>query len=159
MKIRFLLFCACAALLPATSLADVKPSLICSDGMVLQQKSYARIWGAADPGEKVKVTFRDSLATVEADKQGKWLVAVPTEAPGGPFEMTIEGKNKIVYKNILVGEVWVCSGQSNMEWKVNGCDKTDQEYATTAKANPMLRIFHVTKSPQTSPQTEIATPK
>jgi sialate O-acetylesterase len=158
MKIRFLLYCAVAALMPATGFADVKPHTICSEGMVLQQKSYARIWGTADAGEKVKVTFRDSLATVETGKDGRWVVAVPTGEAGGPFEMTIAGKNTIAYKNILVGEVWVCSGQSNMEWKVAACDQPDKDDATKAPANSKLRIFHVSKSPQSTPQTEIAVP-
>lgn len=159
MKLRLLLYCACIAWLPSTALADVKPNALCTEGMVLQRNTYARIWGSADAGEKVKVTFRDSLAIADADAQGRWVVAVPTGVAGGPFELTIEGKNKIKYKNILVGEVWVCSGQSNMEWKVGACDKTDQEYAQSAPANSMLRIFHVTKNPQTSLQTEIGTPK
>ena len=74
------------------------------------------------------------------------------------FELTIKGNNTIAYKNILVGEVWICSGQSNMEWSVGGCDKTDKEYASSAPHNPMLRIFNVTKNPQATPQTETAGP-
>ena len=127
--------------------------------MVLQQKSTAKVWGTADKGEKVKVAFRDKSATAVADDAGNWTVAIPTGKAGGPFEMTITGNNTIAYKNILVGEVWVCSGQSNMEWKLGGGDKTDKDYASAAPANPMLRIFNVTKNPQAPPQTQIADPK
>lgn len=140
--------------LPAGARADVKPHAICSEGMVLQQQSKAKVWGTADPGENVTVTLQGSTAAATADPKGNWAVEIDTGKAGGPFTMTIAGKNTITYKNILVGEVWVCSGQSNMEWTVGGCDKTDQDYAKAAPANKMLRVFNVKKSPQGTPQTE-----
>ncbi len=75
--------------------------------------------------------------------------------PGGPFELTIKGNNTITYKDVLVGEVWICSGQSNMEWSVGGSNKSDKEYASTAPHNPMLRAFNVKKNPQATPQTDV----
>jgi sialate O-acetylesterase len=134
--------------------ADVKTHALCADGMVLQQKTNAKVWGTADAGEKVTITFRGKTASAAANADGRWVVEVPTGDAGGPFAMTIAGKNTLNYKNVLVGEVWVCSGQSNMEWSVNGCDKTDKEYATSAPHNPMLRMFTVKKNPQLTPQTE-----
>ncbi len=154
MKTRIALFLLAVGFMPMAARADVKPHALCSDGMVLQQKTSAKVWGTADKGEAVTVTFRDKKSTATADDAGNWVALVESGAAGGPFAMTIAGKNTITYKDILVGEVWVCSGQSNMEWTVGGCDKTDKEYATTAKHNPMLRMFKVNKSPQATPQTE-----
>jgi sialate O-acetylesterase len=154
MRTRLLLVALCLCLAPAVARADVKTDALCSEGMVLQQKSDVVIWGTADKGEKVAVSFRGKKANTTADDSGKWLVHIPSGEAGGPFDMTIAGKNTIAYKNVLVGEVWVCSGQSNMEWTVGGCDKTDKEYATSAKANPMLRVFNVAKSPQGAPLAE-----
>jgi sialate O-acetylesterase len=136
---------------PAAVRADVKPHGICSEGMVLQQKAGAKIWGTAAKDESVTVAFRDQKVTTKADGQGNWEVILKTGEAGGPFEMTIAGKNEIHYKNILVGEVWVCSGQSNMEWSVGGCDQSDKDYAYQAPHNANLRIFHVKKTPSVWP--------
>ncbi len=81
-------------------------------------------------------------------------MSVPAGEAGGPFDMTIKGNNTINYKNVLVGEVWICSGQSNMEWSLGGSNKTDKAYAMSAPHNPMLRTFNVRKNPQTTPQNE-----
>src|SRR5207253_3454590 len=116
----------------------------------------AKIWGKADPGEAVTVSFRGQMVAVKADDKGDWLVTLKPNGAGGPFEMTIAGKNTIAYKNVLVGEVWVCSGQSNMQQSINGSDKGDKEAATSAPHNPMLRMFTVKKNPQLEPQTETA---
>lgn len=156
MKFRLFTLMIAVAFMPSLARADVKPHALCSEGMVLQQKSKAKVWGTAEAGEAVTVTFRDSKATTKADDSKNWVVEIETGTAGGPFELTIAGKNTIAYKNVLVGEVWVCSGQSNMEWSVNSCDKTDKEYATSAPHNPMLRMFSVKKSPQATPQADTA---
>jgi sialate O-acetylesterase len=131
--------------------ADVKPNPVISDGMVLQQKELVRVWGTADPDEKVTVRFRDVTTTTRADKSGKWSVTLASRGAGGPFPMTIEGKNKIELNNVFVGEVWLCSGQSNMEWKVNWSSKADKEDAAAAEPNPLLRVFNVEHNVQTRP--------
>jgi len=154
MKLRILFLLLCIGLLPTAALADVKLHAICSDGMVLQQKSNAKVWGTAEAGETVTVNFRGKTGTAVANAGGRFVVEITTGDAGGPFEMTIVGKNTINYKNVLVGEVWVCSGQSNMEWSVNSCDKSDKDFATSAPHNPMLRMFTVKKNPQLTPQTE-----
>ena len=136
--------------------ADVKPHALCSEGMVLQQKEPAHIWGTADKGETVAVKFRGTSAQTHADDDGKWLVTLPAGAAGGPFDMTIKGNNTITYKDVMVGEVWICSGQSNMEWSLGGSDKTDKAYATSAPHNPLLRTFNVRKNPQATPQSDTA---
>src|SRR4051812_12108743 len=120
MKIGVCLSNCVLALVPLVARADVRPNALCTEGMVLQQKATVKIWGDADQGEKVSVSFRGkSIATVAGD-DGRWVAAIPSGEAGGPFELTINGNNKIELKNVLVGEVWVCSGQSNMEWSITG---------------------------------------
>jgi sialate O-acetylesterase len=145
---------AAVVLLAPAVRADVKPHALCSDGMVLQQKAEAKIWGKADPGEEVTVSFRGQMAKTRADDKGNWLVTLKATDAGGPFPMTISGKNTLNYKDVLVGEVWVCSGQSNMEWSVGGCDQSDKDFAMGAPHNAVLRLFHAQKTPTARPQTE-----
>jgi sialate O-acetylesterase len=152
MKVRILILALCISALPTLARADVKPHALCSEGMVLQQKSKAKIWGTADKNEKIEFAFRGHRSVLNADDEGRWMVEVWTGEAGGPFELTIKGNNTITYKNVLVGEVWVCSGQSNMEQSINGSDKSDKEAATSAAPNPMLRMFTVKRNPQAHPQ-------
>jgi sialate O-acetylesterase len=162
MKTRILLFIFCLGVLPTAVRADVKPNALCSEGMVLQQKTNAIIWGTADKGEQVSVTFlrkEKGVSSVQAVSttainNGRWAVSINTGEAGGPFELTIKGNNTITYKNVLVGEVWICSGQSNMAQTVNGSDKADKEIATSAPHNPMLRMFTVKYNPQLEPQVD-----
>ncbi len=162
MKVRILLLILGVGITPALARADVKPHALCSEGMVLQQKSTVKIWGTADKGESVTVMFDESATgaaqtvRTKADDKGNWVATLKTGNAGGPFVLGIQGNNMITYKNVMVGEVWVCSGQSNMEQSVNGSNKGDQEAATSAPHNPMLRMFTVKKSPLTSPQTDTA---
>jgi sialate O-acetylesterase len=158
MRVSTILFMVALALVaPASVRAEVKPHALCSEGMVLQQNAGANIWGTASPGEDVKVSFRDQAVSAKADKQGRWLVTLKSGAAGGPFPMTISSQSTTIqYERILVGEVWVCSGQSNMEWSINSCDKTDKEYAFSAPHNDMLRMVQVKKQPSLSPQTSTA---
>jgi sialate O-acetylesterase len=122
--------------------------------MVLQQKSEVSIWGKADPGEKVTITFRDQKASAMTNDKGDWAVTLKSGQAGGPEEMIIAGKNTLHFKDVLIGEVWVCSGQSNMEWSVGGCDKADKEYAFSAPHDDQLRLFHVRKTPKVRPEHE-----
>src|SRR4051812_38845932 len=141
MRIRTVFLAVLALLTPALVQAEVKPHALCTEGMVLQQKAKAKIWGTADKGEKVTVTFRDKETSATAGDDGKWAVTLETGAAGGPLPLSIAGKNKIEYTNVLVGEVWVCSGQSNMEMSVGSCSQAEKEAAKSAPANPMLRMF------------------
>jgi sialate O-acetylesterase len=156
MRVRKLLLSFAVLLLPLAVRADVKPSAICSEGMVLQQKTKSKIWGTADKGEKVTVSFRGKETSGEAGSDGQWSVAVETGEAGGPFPLSISGKNKIQYANVLVGEVWVCSGQSNMEWSVNAGNDSDKDSAKSTPVNPMLRMFTVRKNPQPALTSELA---
>ena len=99
------------------SKADVTLPSIVGDGMVLQQQMPAPIWGWANPGEKVTVAFEKQKKTVVADSNGKWRVTLePLAANSNGQTLTVAGDNKISVSDVLVGEVWICSGQSNMEW-------------------------------------------
>src|SRR5687768_86662 len=108
-----------AGLLGTPARADVKPHNLFSDNLVLQRDAAVPVWGVAADGEKVTVRFQDQEKTTTA-KDGKWLVRLDKlQAGGQPGTLTIAGKkNKVELKNVVVGEVWICSGQSNMEWSI-----------------------------------------
>jgi len=133
--------------------ADVNPSPLFSDGAVLQQGVPLPVWGQAGAGEKVTVRFRGAEASATADRTGKWKVQLPAQEAGGPFEMTLSGSNTLTIGNILVGEVWVCAGQSNMAFSLNGADNAAAEIPT---ANyPKLRLFGVGAKGHALPQTTL----
>ncbi len=137
------------ASLAGTALADVKLPAIISDNMVLQQDTPAGVWGWADAGEKVSVKFAEKSAEAVADAAGKWSVKLAGLAAGTTGELTIAGRNTLTVKNVAVGEVWVCSGQSNMEWVVANAKDVEQE--TKAADFPMIRMYTVQKSPKAEP--------
>lgn len=141
-----------AALLFAGSVrAEVKLPRVFSDHMVLQQKQANPIWGWADKGEEVTITLGDAKLTAKADDNGRWSAKLPALAAGGPHKLTVAGKGKeITISDILVGEVWVCSGQSNMEWSV-AASLNPQEEAKNGD-HPMIRMFTVAKNPTEKPQ-------
>ncbi|MDR7372637.1 sialate O-acetylesterase [Flavobacterium aquidurense] len=121
--------------------ANVKMPLLFSDGMVLQRNKEIPVWGWADANEKVEIHFNKQTKTVQADKTGKWTVRLAAEKAGGPFELIITGKNKIIIKDVLVGEIWICSGQSNMEFQVFKTMNAEKEIADSNY--PMIRHFGV----------------
>ena len=117
------------------------PNVI-GDHMVLQRNLPVPIWGWADPKEEVTVTFSNQSKTTTADTNGNWMVKLdPLSAHTQPATLSVQGTNKIELQNILVGEVWICSGQSNMEWHVRQCANQQEEIAN---ANyPQIRLFDV----------------
>ena len=134
-----------AAVLAAPLLrADVKLPAIIGDNMALQQGIPVPIWGWADPGEEVSVTFDGQTKTAKAGDDKKWMVKLDALKTGKQGEMTIKGKNTLTLKNIIVGEVWVNSGQSNMEFGMGGT-KNSQEEIANAKF-PNIRLFTVKKA-------------
>lgn len=141
-------------LLLATSLqAEVKLPAIFSDGMVLQQAQLVRIWGTADAGEAVKVTFGDQSHSTLTDPSGKWSITLnPMNASAQPAELVAAGKNTITLKNVLVGEVWICSGQSNMQLTVQQAGKAQEEIA--AANHPQIRMFNVERHPSMTPEAD-----
>src|SRR6185369_9579901 len=118
MQQTFVRFLSLLVLLSASIVAraEVRLPAIISDNMVLQQQTKVRIWGTANPGERVTVTLQQKSSHAVADKQGHWETSQDTGKAGGPFELTVKGDNLLTIKNVLIGEVWLCSGQSNMEW-------------------------------------------
>ena len=145
----------CAITLAALSCsADVVLPEIFASHMVLQRDSQVPVWGTASAGEKVSVKFNGQERSVQADKYGEWKVALAPMAAGGPFKMEVTGNNTITLDDVLIGEVWLCSGQSNMEWSVKRSANSQFEIAN---ANyPQIRFFHVKRARSSSPQTKIA---
>jgi sialate O-acetylesterase len=132
--------------------ADVKPNALISDGMVLQRGMRAPIWGTADDGEAITVRIQDREAKTVA-KDGRWRVDLEELKEGGPYEMTIAGKNQLQFHNVLVGEVWIASGQSNMEWPLSLTIDPLKTVADTA--NPKIRLFTVPKRPSATPERDV----
>src|SRR5438270_12728289 len=113
----------------ATSRADVRLPAIIGDNMVLQADKPLAIWGWAEPGEDVTVTLGADKATAKADDKGNWRTSLPAQkASATDAEMTVAGTNTIKITNILVGEVWGGSGQSNMQWSVAASANSGQEH-------------------------------
>ena len=133
--------------------ADVKLPRILSDHMVLQSGKTSTLWGWADPQEKVTVTLGGKTASTTADALGKWSLKLEVPGSKSPLEMTVSGKNMLKVQDILVGEVWICSGQSNMEWTVKQSDNAAAE--ATAGNYPLIRHFKVTKTPAATPQEDV----
>jgi sialate O-acetylesterase len=139
------------------SKANVSLPEIFSDNMVLQQKSDVIFWGWAKTGETIviKADWMDSDITVKADVQGTWKTTIKTPGFGGPYSIHIKGQNEVILKNVLIGEVWLCSGQSNMEWSAqSGINNGDEEIKN---ANyPEIRLFTVNTSTSIYPQEHLA---
>ena len=133
--------------------ADVKLPKVIASHMVLQQKAALPIWGTAEPGESVTVALGDNTASATAGADGKWSVKLKPMTAGGPHEMAIKGKNEIELTDLLIGEVWVASGQSNMEWPVSASVNSQAEIA--AAKHPNIRLFHVRKVPAVTPQDDV----
>lgn len=136
-------FCILVIFMSAVGLqAQISLPPLFSDHAVLQQKKPIPIWGMAAPGAKVTVLLADKALTVKADKQGKWRATLAAMDAGGPYSLTItSGKSSLSYNDIWLGEVWLCSGQSNMEWRLNQAHNYAEE---KAKSNiPMIREFYV----------------
>ena len=109
--------------------------------MVLQRGRPIPVWGVAEPGEKITVRFRSSSAHTTADPEGAWRVDLPAQELGEPGELHVEAGNHLVFTDVLVGEVWLASGQSNMEWSVTRSANAEAEIA--AADHPTIRLFKV----------------
>lgn len=146
----------------AVSISKAKVELpqLFADNMVLQQKSEAALWGKADPGKKVVITtgWSKSKVTVTADSDGRWFARVSTPEAGGPYEITFNDGDKVTLKNVLIGEVWICSGQSNMEMVMTGYDGQPVDGATelimTAKPEVPIRSCNIKRVLALEPKEE-----
>lgn len=144
--------------------ADVVLSPLFSDHAVLQASTKTPVWGRADPGEAVRVTLGAANAPAVTSADGKWRVELDLREVGpGPFDLVVEGRNRLVSADVVVGEVWLCSGQSNMEWPLRGSGGAAAQIAKSE--NPRLRHFLVKKTASPEPagdvegRWEVATPE
>lgn len=147
MKAIVLVLLACAAQ------AAVRLPALISDNMVLQQRMPVRIWGSATPGEEVTVSLGLTSVKAYTQEDGRFEVFLPPLNAGGPYEMTIAGANTITIRNVLIGEVWVASGQSNMVWPVRNSTNAEKEIA--AANYPQIRFFQVRTTVSATPQTDV----
>jgi sialate O-acetylesterase len=132
----------CAAAVPLCLMADVMPAQLFMDHMVIQRDTQAPVWGSADPGEPVTVTgsWGESAQTV-TDANGQWRVQLQTPAAGGPHTLVLQGNNRVELEDVLSGDVWLCSGQSNMAWTIG---KLSNSAEVSKHANhPQIRSFMV----------------
>lgn len=142
---------AVAALATCPLRAEVKPNPLFTDGAVLQRGQPIPVWGTARDGEKVTVEIDQQKVSTTA-AAGVWKVMLQPLKEGAPRTMTIRGDNSVVLRNLLVGEVWVCSGQSNMAWQFNRIDNAKQE---GPKADyPKIRMFTVARKTSAKPLSE-----
>lgn len=127
---------------PFGAIAQVRLPRLVSDGMVLQREQPVRIWGWAKPGEGVSVAFLGKTYRATTSADGQWRVTLPALKAGGPYEMSLKASNELSIKDILVGDVWLCSGQSNMETPMSRLRDKYPEVIAQA-ANPRIRQFEV----------------
>jgi sialate O-acetylesterase len=154
-KIAIALGALLSSIAPGALRAEVKVPSIVGDHMVLQQETPLPVWGTADPGEKVTVTVDGQTASTTAGAGGKWRIDLSPLAPTPlPVTMTIAGKNKLVFDNVLVGEVWLTSGQSNMEFSLHYMQTGAADAALAA--DRQLRLFQVARKPGLDPRTDFA---
>ena len=140
--------------------AEVKLPAIFSDGMVMQQQTKANLWGTATPNKKITVTtgWNGKQYVATADKNGAWKLSVSTPEAGGPYSITFNDGSKKTLNNILIGELWLCSGQSNMEMPMKGFKNQPVENANMdilRSKNPNIRLFTVKRTSTFTPQTDV----
>lgn len=158
MKKQRTLLVAALLMLSGTMYAKIVLPPIFSDNMVLQQQTDAPIWGQAKSGATVKITTSWNGKTYEtqADKEGKWKLSVSTPQAGGPYELTLTDGSKLSLKNVMIGEVWICSGQSNMEMPLDGWGKILNYQQEIATANhPNIRLLHAEHATSSKPESNI----
>jgi len=134
--------------------ADIWLPKLFSNNMILQREMQVPIWGWADSGEKVTIEIGGHIAETITATNGKWKLYLGPLDSGGPFDLKISGKNTIVIKNVLVGDIWVCSGQSNMAMEVQRCQNAKQEISS---ANyPWIRHFQVKRTKAIEPFDDVS---
>jgi sialate O-acetylesterase len=139
------------------AVADIRLPAVIGDAMVLQRDSKMRLWGWADPGEPVAIAFLGNSFKSKADRSGQWSVSLGPYPAGGPYEMSIAGKNSLKLRDILIGDVWLASGQSNMELQLKSpfglsVDNADREVA--AASFPQIRLLKVQQKTAPRPDSD-----
>lgn len=123
--------------------AEIRLPNLFGDNMILQRDAPITLWGWADKQEKISVIFHHKTYQIKADKYGKWKMTMDAMPMGGPYDMEIKGINTITLKNILIGDVWICSGQSNMQWKVNQTPYQEGDTSLIARNQIRLLTVHI----------------
>jgi len=132
---------------------NLKVANIFGDNMVLQREIKIPVWGSAKAGAKITVLLNGVKATGTTGQDGKWMVKLPSMKAGGPYKLSVSSHENIVFKNVLVGDVWICSGQSNMEYKISGFPWKSAEILKAK--NPNLRIITINRNIATKPVNDI----
>ncbi|MEA1996653.1 MAG: hypothetical protein U9N45_03405, partial [Gemmatimonadota bacterium] len=145
------------AILATAAAADLSLSKMFGDNMVLQRWMRTPVWGIDRPGERVKIEIAGHSAITVADEGGKWIAWLEGLEAGGPYTLEATGSSKVVVNNILVGEVWVCSGQSNMAMQVSRCLDADKEISSADY--PLIRQFMVQRVKAAEPAEKLSDPK
>ncbi|NJO02777.1 MAG: hypothetical protein HC880_14835 [Bacteroidia bacterium] len=136
--------------------AQVQPARIFGEYMILQRGIPIPLWGTAKPGEKISIVFRGQPYPVQADRAGAWQTKLAAAEAGGPYTLEIKGKNnQIRWDQVMVGDVWICSGQSNMEWPLMRANNPEEEIKNAQYPN--IRIFTVKRDLSTQPIKEFTT--
>jgi len=144
----------------ATATAEIKLPAIFSDGMLMQQKTNANIWGKATPKSQITLTvsWDKTKFSTRSDEQGKWKMSIKTPSAGGPYTLTVSDGKPFTVKDILIGELWLCSGQSNMEMPMKGFKNQPVEGSNMdilKSTNPNLRLFTVKRNSTIEAQTDV----
>jgi len=130
-----------AALAEQPDESNLKLHALFSDNMVLQRDREIRVWGTASPGQTIKVRIGERRQSTTVAEDGRWEALLRPMDAGGPHELSVEGAQTVVLTNVLIGDVWICSGQSNMQWPVVGANDAEQEVA--AAQHPRIRLLTV----------------
>ncbi len=136
-----------------SAFAQLRLPAFFGDHMVLQRQQPISVWGWANPGEKVTVMLERVSATARADKGGRWRVQLPAQEAGGPYTLTVKGNTTLTLNDVWMGDVWLCSGQSNMEWTVAQSMNPAEEIA--AANYPTIRHFKVKRTVASLPQDDV----
>jgi len=167
---KIIFFFILAVCTSSTLIAEIKPSTLFCEHMVLQRNIAIPVWGTAKAGEKITVSLNKIAKSTTADASGKWLIRLPKQKAGGPYQLEIKGTNIITIADVYVGEVWLCSGQSNMDMTVAKedrywCGVLNEEKEVAEAGYPAIRVFDVDFTPSNSIQTnavgkwEVCSPK
>lgn len=150
------LFSVLALISSVQLFADITLPKIFGDNMVLQRNKPIPIWGWGKPNEKITIRFNHQTKNVTTDLNGNWKTTLDKEIAGGPYQLVLKGLNTVTFKNVMVGEVWICSGQSNMEMPIEGWGKINnyQEEIAAAKY-PLIRHIKIPNTVSSTPQKDI----
>jgi sialate O-acetylesterase len=148
------------SLATTNGVAAIRLPRLIGDNMVLQRDAPVKLWGWAQPGERIQIQFRGRKASTRAGRDGRWSATLARQPVGGPGEIVLQGSNTIVLKNVLVGDVWLASGQSNMEFPMLGDGQfggvTGAEREVAAAQFPTIRLFMVKRATALAPKEDVA---